>query len=47
MGFIDIDDKRYWDARDKDLIYSMYSIPCKLPYVLPSDSTLREDGVAL
>jgi hypothetical protein len=57
MGYIDIDDKRYWDVRDCCEGFEPVPIPQKelsnpdrlgsLPIVLPSDATKRIDSLAL
>ena len=47
MGHFDIDGVRYWDAREEANICTMYKMPPDIPDRLPSDSTVREDSVAL
>jgi hypothetical protein len=55
MGYIDFDDKRYWDVREMQN-FDPVPIPktelCtdiegSLPVVLPSDASLRMDSMAL
>lgn len=45
MGFIDFDDKRYWDARETEKWYTQmkdWEINC-----IPSDASRRDDVIAL
>ena len=48
MGYFDIDGVRYWDIRDKDMFFTPAEMrPTNLPGVIPSDSTLRNDSIAM
>ena len=42
MGYLDFDDVRYWDAREKDQVF--VPIAGEEPDCLPSSSSLRTDG---
>lgn len=44
MGYIEFDNKRYWDVRDQQL-YEIKGLP--LEQVLESDSRKRKDSQAL
>ena len=41
MGYLDIDDKRYWDARDDNVFFNLAG---EEPNSLPSQASKRIDG---
>ena len=48
MGFCEFDGVRLWDRRDRDQHYHpVDAFPRGVPGVLQSDSTHREDSIAL